>query len=230
MKKFDRLKSIQLIAFVVLTVLCALLIFRDPELFHLIGVKSGVRLLCIILWLALGLSFLFVFMDYSMFNSFRQEFRELDAAVHSDHVAGIANRYSSDMLIEKYLDKPVPDHVGCIMMELTNLGEINSRHGHTGGNQLIRSFSSILKLTSVDLCHIGRNGGNRFMALFENSSEEKMKLFLSRIDARISENNRSEDKYPIAYRYGFAYHEGGPDETITQLIALADRRIRDNSR
>ena len=171
------------------------------------------------------LVFLFTFIDFSLFASFKHDYSELDYAVHSDPVAGIANRYSSDAIIEPYLDKPLPENMGCIMLELSNIKEINELYGHVQGNKLIRDFSNILKLTSVNLCFVARNGGNKFLALFEEGTEEKIEVFLSRIDQKVSANNSSPDAYPINYRYGIAFREGEKANTITDLIALSNRRI-----
>lgn len=225
MKKFDTLKTIQLVVFVMLTAACATIVFVNKNLFHLIASQADVRLMCIMLWLSLGLTFLFTFLDFSLFASFKHDYRELDFAVHSDPVAGIANRYSSDVLIEKYLDKPIPEDMGCIMLELSNIKEINDLYGHIQGNKLIRDFSNILKLTSVDLCFVARNGGNKFIAIFENSTEEKINLFLDRIHQKVISNNSAAGSYPIQYKYGIAFREGPSTKTITDLIALSDRRI-----
>lgn len=71
MKKFDRLKTIQLIVFVLLTVTCMVIVFFNKDLFHLIAAEPNVRLMSIMLWLALGSSFLFVFLDFSLFSAFK---------------------------------------------------------------------------------------------------------------------------------------------------------------
>lgn len=45
---------------------------------------------------------------------------------------------------------------------------INNTYGHVIGNATIQSFSDVLSGASVGLCFVGRNGGNKFLALFEN--------------------------------------------------------------
>ena len=144
MKRHNFLKTVQLALFIGITILGLFQIFSDAELYHLIGTHSSVRLMMILLWLALGLSFLFIFLDFCYFSSYKKDYRELDYAVHSDPVAGIANRYSCDSLIERYLDRPAPASLGCIMFDITNIQEVNSLYGHLKGNLLIRDFSNIL--------------------------------------------------------------------------------------
>lgn len=225
MKKFDTFKTIQLILFICITAVSLFVILTDKELYQLIASDVHIRMLCIVLWIALGLSFFFIFWDFSLFSSFKREYRELDFALSSDPVSGIANRYSCDSIIEKYLDKPIPDGIGCIMFDLTNLQKVNQTYGHTQGNELIREFSGILQSTSLNFCFVGRNGGNKFIALFKECNNEKLNNFLEHIEVKVERHNSLEGTYPIFYRYGIAFEEGPSIRSITDLIALSNKRI-----
>lgn len=229
MKKFHIFKTIQLILFIALAGIGLYIILTDSRLYQLVANDMQVRTLCILLWLAFGLSFLCIFTDFSLLSSFKRDYRELDYAVSSDPVAGIANRYSCDTFIEKYLDKPLPAHIGCVMLNLSNLAETNLLSGHTGGNNLIRDFSSILQSSSMGLCFVGRNGGNNFLALFENCTHENIDSFLRRVALKTDRYNHKDDFHQIQYRYGIAFEEGPQIATITDLIALSNRRIFDEN-
>lgn len=224
MKKHNTIKTLQLILFLAITAFGLYRIFTNRELHHLIGVNPSVRLMMFLLWIVLGLSYFFIFLDFCFFSSYKKDYRELDYAVHSDPVAGIANRYSCDALIEKYLDRPLPPSFGCVMFDITNIQEINSLYGHLKGNMLIRDFSNILKLASVELCFVGRNGGNKFLAIFEKTTSDQIYTFIQRVDQRVDAYNSIADKIPIRYQYGIAFQEEG-SLSITQLIALANERI-----
>lgn len=230
MKKFDKQKTVQLVVFLLLTVVCAVIIFMNKGLYHTIGTDSGVKLMCGMLWLTLGISFLFIFLDFNLFSKFKQDYRELDYVVHSDPVAGIANRYSSDALIEKYMGKELPENIGCVMLELTNLKETNELYGHIEGNQMIRDFSTILKLTSVNLCFVARNGGNKFLAVFEDCDKDKLDLFLTRVIQKVGANNADPGTHPIKYKYGISYNAVDKVDEITDLISLADKRINETKK
>lgn len=227
MKKFDVVKTIQLILFIAIAAAGLFIILTDAELYRMIANNSHIRLLCILLWLALAAAFLFIFVDFSLFSSFKKEYRELDFAVSSDPVAGIANRYSCDTIIEKYLDKPIPEDLGCIMFDLANIGEVNRLWGHIRGNELIYDFSNILQSSSANLCFVGRNGGNKFLALFEAGDSRKMDTFLERVEKKVKRYNAEAKNTPIKYQYGLAYREGDQVKTVTDLIALSDRRIHE---
>lgn len=225
MKKFNTVKTIQLLLFIVVSAICLITIFTNDDLFHWIATEPHIKLLCIMLWVALVLSFLAILVDFSLITRFRHDYSELDFAVHSDPVSGISNRYSCDAYIEKYMDKPLPKEIGCIMMELTNIKETNELYGHVAGNTLIRDFSNILKITAVNLCFVGRNGGNKFLAIFETADEDKMRTFLARVRQKVNAHNNNPDNNAIEFKFGAALQERDEAKSITELIALSNKRI-----
>ena len=191
----------------------------------MIGRNRQVRFLSTLLWLTMGISFLFVFWDFTTHSSFKKDYRELDYAVHNDHIAGIANRYSCDAMIDKYVDQELPDHIGCVMLDLSNIREINEQYSHAKGNEMIQVFSQMLQTASLGVCFVGRNGGNKFMALFEECEEKKLNTFLTRVNQQVEQHNRKEDVPHIEYRTGRSFSKDEKGASITQLISLADRRL-----
>ena len=224
-KKFELVKTIQLIILCGITGFALFRILTQDTLYQTIGRDPQMREISILLWLTLGLSFFFVLWDFSSHSSFKKDYRELDYAVHNDHIAGIANRYSCDSMIEKYMDKPLPDTIGCIMLDLNNIREINEAVGHARGNEMIQLFSSMLQTASLGVCFVGRNGGNKFMALFEDCSEQKLNTFLNRVRQQVETHNRKQDMPHIEYRTGRAFSKDEKGASITQLISLSDRRL-----
>ena len=222
-------KTAQLVITVMLSVAALTALFTDDGLYQAVGHDASVRLLCIILWLALVLSFVSILVDFMNIRSLNMRYHEMDYTVSNDPVAGIANRYSCDAVIERYADKPLPKDVGCIMLEISNLRVINSTYGHVIGNATIQAFSDALSGASVGLCFVGRNGGNKFLALFEQCSEEKLSVFMTRVRQKIDIHNGQPDAPWIDYNSGRAFNEGDTVTGITQLIALADRRISSRS-
>jgi len=225
MKKFDLIKTLQLILLAIFAGICVAKVFLDKELFHVIANNPDMKFICMLLWILFGISFIFIFIDFNFISSYKKDYYELDHAVHSDPVANIANRNSCDEIIEKYLDKPLPSGIGCIMLELTNIREINEAYGHRRGNSVISDFANILKSSSRDLCFVGRNGGNKFLAIFENSSPENMELFLTKIEAKVNVYNMEYTEKSIAYGKGTAFGDIDDIHSITELIALSNQRI-----
>ena len=224
-KKFELIKTVQLILFFLITGIGLAVIFTDAQLYQMIGSNRSVRILCVLLWLTMSLSFLFIFWDFSTHNSFKKDYRELDYALYNDRLSGIANRFSCDAVIEKYADKPLPDKIGCVMINICNIRDINEQYGHAAGNKIIREFSDMLHVTSLGLCFVGRNGGNKFMALFEDSDTAQMHTFLARVHEKIELHNSNASHPSIRYGTGTAFSGEDKVNGITALISLADRRL-----
>lgn len=224
MKKFDIIKTIQLVLLVSLTVAALIAIVRDRALYAMIAADPHVRMLSIVLWLVLGISFGFLFYDFSSYADLKRENMELDNAIYSDALTGIANRYSVDVYIGRYLNRPLPTDMGCVTIEVTNLKEINDRLGHSGGDAAIQAFADILQSAASGVCFIGRNGGNKFLAIFRECSPRRLEKFAETIETMVAERNAARRDMTLTYGIGVAFDEGEEIRTLTELIALSDRR------
>lgn len=59
MRKLDIFKTIQLIVYIILTGLCVFRVMTDSEVYHYIATNSSIRMICVLLWVVLGVSFLY---------------------------------------------------------------------------------------------------------------------------------------------------------------------------
>lgn len=229
MKKYTAYKTIQLVLFIVLAAAAIFIIFPNAGVYHQVATDQVMKTLATVLWCVLGVSFLFILVDFLFSFNISKEVKKMEYALHAHPVSGITNRFSCDSLIEQYLGKPLPDGLGIIIFDLTNIININNLYGHLRGNEAIVDFSNILRMASQDLCFVGRNGGNRFLAVFENSSEEDMQKLLDRIDQKVATYNSNPDNCQIEYAYGKALSSAnkGQVKDISQLISLATSRIGD---
>lgn len=225
MKKYSLYKTIQLILMIAVSAAVIIWVFPHSEVFHLLANDPTYKILAAAVWGVLLLSFLFIFLDYTFFFNYKKDYKEMELAASSDPVSGIANRFSCDVLIEKYMDKPLPNDIGVIMINLTNVNDINRMYGHLQGNMTIRDFSNVLRISSSDLCFVGRNGGINFLAIFEHGSQDKMQTFLERVKQRITISNRDVKNIPVEYGYGVAFSGTDNVGSITELISLANSRV-----
>ena len=227
MKKFDLVKTIQLLIFTVFAIVCIALVLFNKDLYHSIATVPNLKLVCGLLWFCFGLVFVFIFIDFNLISSYKKDYHELDHAVHTDHVSGLANRKSIDEFIEKYRKDCLP----CITLTPTNIHEINRSFGRTAGDNAIRDFSNILMMSSVGLClFVGRNDGLNFLAFFEkDASGEDINKFLTNVAGRISSRNIMNPQQAITYKYGIAYNEGKNAASVTDMIKISAQRVHKKS-
>ena len=221
MKKFDLVKTIQLIIFTVFAFVCIALVLFNKDLYHAIANNPTMKLLCGLLWFCFGLVFVFIFIDFSLISTYKKDYNELDHAVHTDHISGLANRKSIDEFIEKYRKECLP----CVTLTPTNIEAINKAFGREEGDNAIRDFSNILMMSSVGLClFVGRNDGLNFLAFFEkNAKKEDIDKFLANVEGRIASHNIINAQKSISYRHGVAFNEAEAT-VITDMIKISAQR------
>ena len=220
MKKFNTFKIVQLVLLIILTAV-SLYMLMQPEVKQYIFDSTPATVLFIIVWAVLLVTFLFLLIDFSLISSMKMNYHNLYDVAYSDPLSGIPNRFSCDTIIEKYYDKKLPDDIACVMIDLSNLPEINTLYDHRTGNKVLKDFSGILSTAAVSLCFVGRNGGNKFLAIFENCTDEKLNTLTDRVD----QYNQASDSISMEYRIGKAMNRDEHLEQITKLISLANSRI-----
>lgn len=224
MKKFNIFKTVQLSLLILMT-LISLYLLMQPEVKQYIFASTPATILFVIIWIVLLASYIFILIDFNILSSIKLNYHNLYGVAYSDPLSGIPNRFSCDTIIEKYHDKPLPDNLTCVMMELSNLPSVNELYDHTTGNVLLKDFSTILSASALSLCFVGRNGGNKFLAIFESCTDDQLNTFLARVADRVKQHNQSPSAISIEYRTGIAKNSEEHLSKITQLIALAHNRI-----
>ena len=115
--------------------------------------STPATVLFFIVWLILIADFIFLLVDLKLISSMKSNYHSLYGVAYSDPLSGIPNRFSCDVLIEKYIDSKLPDGIGCIMIDFTNLPDINNSYSHTVGNlSLIHIFIMQDTLTITSVC------------------------------------------------------------------------------
>lgn len=228
MKKFNTFKIVQLAILIILAIVSVGLLMQ-PEIKQYVFSSTPATTLFVVVWIVLLVNFIFILIDFNLISSIKLNYHNLYDVTYSDPLSGIPNRFSCDTIIEKYHDKRLPEDIGCVMIDLTNLPEVNALYNHTTGNKLLKDFSSILSTAAVSLCFVGRNGGNKFLAIFENCNQEKIQIFLDRIEDRVSQHNQAPDTIAIEYHTGIALNSEEHLDQITRLISLANNRIAETT-
>lgn len=226
MKKMDRMKTIQLIIFAVLAALSVYFLLINPTAGSIAADVPQVKAVCIMLWLALILSFVFIFLDFTVYGRVANERKHLKAEIHSDRLSKIANRASCDQEIEKYASAPLPGNFVCVMLELSNIKKINEDSGRDEGNTAIQNFAIIIHMAASGNCFVGRNGGNRYLAFFPDSNGKDVDVFLRHITSKVKEYNEDGSHASLELGYGRASVSEDGKTDVHELVALADQRVK----
>ena len=232
MKKLDRFKTIQLAVFILFTVICVIKVMLDAGLSQKIGSDPDVRLLSLLLWASLGISFFCIFMDFTLQNTVFESTILKQEKLAEDPLTGLSNRTSIDTFIdEHYADGNIPANTAIVIYKLANIKTINDAYGRIEGDRALQQMSDIITATVGDLGYVGKNSADSYLILFESSANEDLRAFLKRVDQKIGAYNKTvrqgEEGY-IEYAWGAALAKENATIDIHSLIASAVRQSTTN--
>jgi len=146
--------------------------------------------------------------------------KELAAAAYYDKPTGLPGRLSCEERIWTPMDlKEAPYCMA--MFDLNNLKWVNDTAGHSAGDSLIKAFANILNHLTNENLFVGRYGGDEFIMIVKNHSEEKIQQLLKEIQLATIRYNEKSEKLKIQYAVGYEY--GG--NSLPQMLEKADEKM-----
>lgn len=144
-----------------------------------------------------------------------------------DSLTGISNRARCTIIMDK-LETHKKDSVMIVCFDLNDFKQINDEYGHKQGDEALKTFAKILNKTFGKVGFIGRMGGDEFIAILLNTTQEGYERLITDMKNLVnSENSNRNQKYVISPSYGNAIRpENADDEfTIHTLYEEADKKM-----
>ena len=156
----------------------------------------------------------------------RQQLRDMAVM---DTKTGMPSRYSVDLMAAMF-DKPEKmKHLGCVLVTIDNLPQINQGAGHVAGDRVISDFCGIFEDVGMRYGQIGRNGGNEYLEVIERCDHTSVDLFLSDLEKRVRLHNEQESDIPIELTYAAVLNEEAGEERFFGLIARTYAKFREGA-
>ena len=115
--------------------------------------------------------------------------------------------------------------IGCCMFTIDNLMEINETRDRAAGDKLIQNFASLLEKVGDSFGTIGRNGGNDFLAVLDNCSEETMNRFLKQLEAEVAQYNQENPLLPLRIRNAFILNSEARIPAFPELLIEVYKKL-----
>lgn len=144
-----------------------------------------------------------------------------------DSVTGIANRARCSVIMDK-METHVKESVMVVCFDLNDFKHINDEFGHQQGDEALKSFAKILNKTFGKYGFIGRMGGDEFIAILLNSSQEAYEKMVADMKNMLNSLNADKNqKFLISPSYGNAIRPvNNPDDiTVQVLYEEADKNM-----
>jgi diguanylate cyclase (GGDEF)-like protein/PAS domain S-box-containing protein len=149
--------------------------------------------------------------------------RNLEYRINHDALTGIYNREYFEITFTK-LNEQKNTSIAIILCDLDELKYTNDHFGHKKGDALIKVAARLLNQFSSVTNTVARIGGDEFVLLIEEMSEEEVKQLLNSILKAIESNNGSGTNIIIRLSIGFAFSPNSIGQ-MTDLFSHADKKM-----
>lgn len=192
-KGFKVFKMIQLAILVVFAIMFFAYIYFDESLRNNVYTNKSLLTICVFLWAFMIYSVICIILDFFQLEGHIVHDNVLNKAVYTDTLTGIPNRFGCDMIFEEYNGFKDISELGCAVIEISNLENINHEKGRQAGDRVLVDFSRIAEKVNADYGFVGRNNGNEFLAVIDKCDKEKMNRFISDLVNEIDSYNKVSD-------------------------------------
>lgn len=218
-KSYKMFKFIQLALLVIFAICFFLFIFLDDNLRTSVFSNKVLLTICVFLWAFMLYSVACIIMDFRLLEGHIVHDHVLKRAIYVDTLTGIPNRFSCDQIFEKYEGESDISKLGCALIMIDNLDEINQKYGRSSGNVALKDFSSVVERISAYYGFVGRNNGNEFLVVIENCDGSKMDRFTDKLQKEIDLYNKTSGGYEIRIKTAKILNESLGLKDFRELVA-----------
>ncbi|MGH0054419.1 MAG: diguanylate cyclase domain-containing protein [Sphaerochaetaceae bacterium] len=140
---------------------------------------------------------------------------------YSDALTEVGNRAAYDREVSSIQASQDKRVLGILMMDINDLKKINDTQGHIQGDQILRDFAHRLQRILPSRTKIFRYGGDEFIALIPDVSDEDMQKFSQKILCYFSYENKLQ--YHVAV--GYARYIPKRKDRFHQCVGRADEAM-----
>jgi diguanylate cyclase (GGDEF)-like protein len=155
------------------------------------------------------------------------ELKKLQVNAATDALTGLHNRRLFDEYFEKEMNraKRYGQQLAIVILDLHKLKEVNDRHGHLQGDQVLQIAAATLRRTLRNSDFAFRIGGDEFAVLLPQTDIEQAVTLCRRVRTQYeSELAPLELEIGVTLDFGVAVHPQDGDQK-SALMGLADKRL-----
>jgi diguanylate cyclase (GGDEF)-like protein/PAS domain S-box-containing protein len=154
--------------------------------------------------------------------------RSLEALSLTDELTGLHNRRGFMSFGNQQLLLSARTGSGAVLfsLDVDGLKEINDAHGHSEGDRALRELADVLRASFRETDVIGRLGGDEFVVLATVHGPNGVRRALERLAGVLVQRNAAGDlRWLLKASVGWARSRPGAEDSLTELLARADRSM-----
>jgi diguanylate cyclase (GGDEF)-like protein len=153
--------------------------------------------------------------------------RRIEELASRDELTKALNRRSMLAILEQHLSAAQNHGQSfCVaLFDLDNFKQINDRHGHLTGDQVLQTFSQLTQATMRSSDSFGRYGGEEFLAVLVGTTPELALNLIERVRLRVAEYNWTTISPGLSVRVSAGLAGYRQHDSITSVTGRADRAL-----
>src|SRR5580704_13524178 len=196
------------------------ILIRRRELAESIGKKISLKTAMVDVLASTNFLRVPILMEYD-------EFKKLQINAATDPLTGLYNRRLFDEYCDKELNraKRYGHQLAVVILDVHKLKEVNDRHGHLQGDQILQLAAATLRKTLRASDFAFRIGGDEFALLLPQTDTEQANTLCRRVRAQYEGDIRSLKLDPgVTLDFGIAV-QPMDGEQKSELMGIADERL-----
>ena len=141
----------------------------------------------------------------------------------TDELTRLYNRRMYDEELETMTSENDTDNLVIVAMDLNGLKTVNDSIGHKAGDELIMGAGKCIKDSFRAVGKVYRTGGDEFMGFLRCDKSKLPEIFAGFEQNMEAWKGTLVDKLSISY--GYVVAEDEEDKSLSELVALADKRM-----
>jgi diguanylate cyclase (GGDEF)-like protein len=152
-------------------------------------------------------------------DEIRRQNQELEQLATKDPLTGCLNRraFFERLQMEFLLAQRHNHDLACIMLDIDHFKAINDRHGHSAGDEVLKSLAQTLRSTLRVTDAVCRYGGEEFCILLPSTDAEKAAVVADYARCQIAEKKVQDIKVTVSFGVsGLAPGMTNPQQMLDQ--------------
>lgn len=143
----------------------------------------------------------------------------------TDPLTGLANRRAAMDTLGRETQRALRygSHVSVMLIDLDEFKDVNDRHGHSAGDDVLCGVASILQTTVRESDFVARWGGEEFLVVTPQTTAEQASLLAERVRRQIAHGRPG--GHHVTASFGIA--EFDTAESVDRMLTRVDRLLYD---
>ncbi len=154
---------------------------------------------------------------------------ELEEVAYVDPLTEVASRRFLELQLRRSLGELERFNwrFGVVILDLDDFKRVNDAHGHRVGDAVLRTVANTLASNARPFDVIGRWGGDEFLAVIKNVSEEQLEFVAHKLRSAIRRVSLAAGDTPLCVSASAGATVASRRDTADSLVARADERMYD---